>query len=226
MSKIGVVIPWRKEESRLKPLEYVLDWYATNLSSATVYYADKPGMWQHSGSRNLGVKMAEEDGCDVIICNDADTVPEIRPLLIAIEAAKNDMLIHNPYTICNYLDKDATNRIFDGERLGQSYEGYFVPNWVCGGVLVFQPQAWWLLGGMDEKIYTGAEDAMFARVHDVIHGRQIARHAGNIYCFWHERTEKETGEDWAREAYNNGIYYVYGEVTDPKLLVDFVKFRP
>ena len=189
MSKIGVVIPWREEESRLKPLQYVLNWYSANLPNAEVFFADKPGEWQHSGSRNIGVRKAQEAHCDIIICNDADTVPEIASLERAIEAAKSDLFIHNPYTMCHYLNKDATQAVLDGGSLNQS--GVTVLNWVCGGIFVFQLDAWWRLGGMDEKITTGPEDLALQRVHEVVNGTKINKHRGNIYCFWHERIEKE-----------------------------------
>ena len=224
MSKIGVVIPWREEESRLKPLQYVLNWYSANLPNAEVFFADKPGEWQHSGSRNIGVRKAQEAHCDIIICNDADTVPEIASLERAIEAAKSDLFIHNPYTMCHYLNKDATQAVLDGGSLNQS--GVTVLNWVCGGIFVFQLDAWWRLGGMDEKITTGPEDLALQRVHEVVNGTKIIKHSGNIYCFWHERIEKETKEDWDREAYNQNLYSIYLKTNDPNKIIELVKSRP
>jgi hypothetical protein len=222
LSKIGVVIPWREEESRLKPLQYVLDWYAINLPHAEIFFADKPGEWQHSGTRNLGVKKAQEALCDIIICNDADTTPEIASLNTAIESAKSDLFIHNPYTMCHYLDKDSTQAVLDGGPLGQSMVGVTMLSWVCGGVFVFQPEAWWRLGGMDEKITTGPEDLALQRAHEVINGTKIVKHAGNIYCFWHERIEKETKQDWEREAYNQSLYSEYLKTYNPTLMIELV----
>jgi hypothetical protein len=226
LSKIGVVIPWREEESRVRPLQYVLDWYAANFPHAEIFFADKPGEWQHSGTRNLGVRKAQEALCDIIICNDADTTPEIASLNKAIESAKNDLLIHNPYTMCHYLDKDATQAVLDGGPLGQSMIGVTMLNWVCGGVFVFQPEAWWRLGGMDEKITTGPEDLAFQRAHEVINGTKIVKHAGNIYCFWHERIEKETKQDWEREAYNQNLYAQYLTTNTPHEIIELVNSRP
>lgn len=226
MSKIGVVIPWREEASRLKPLEYLLEWYSKNLPEAEIFFADKPGEWQHSGTRNLGVKKAQDALCDIIICNDADTIPEINSLLRAIESAKTNLLIHNPYTMCHYLDKDATQEILDGQPFGHSSKGVRMLNWVCGGVFVFQPEAWWRLGGMDEKITTGPEDLAFERAHEVINGTKIIKHAGSIYCFWHERIEKETKEDWEREAYNQNLYARYLTASTPDEIIELVKSRP
>jgi len=219
--KLGVVIPWREEESRIRPLEYLINWYSVNLPDAKVYYADKPGKWQHSGSRNLGVKMAQQEGCDIIICNDADTIPELQSLLSSIESAKNDLFVHNPYKECNYLNKEATQKVFDGQPIN-ALLGVKIFNWVCGGIFVFQPEAWWKLGGMDEKIYTGPEDLVFERVHQVINGTKIIKHPGSIYCFWHERIEKETKEDWDREAYNQALYSEYLATNDPQQILKLV----
>jgi hypothetical protein len=223
LSKIGVVIPWRKEESRVRPLQYVLNWYATNLPDAEIFFADKPGKWQHSGTRNLGVRKAQEALCDIIICNDADTVPEIQSLLKTIEFAKNDLYIHNPYNVCNYLDKDATNKVLNGTNPWDSMQGVTSLTWACGGIFVFKPEAWWLLGGMDEKITTGPEDWAMQRVHQIIHTRKIVKHPGNIYCFWHERKEKETKEDLEREEYNQNLYAQYLSTQDKQSILELVK---
>jgi len=76
--KIGLVIPWRETPSRIKPLQMVLDWYQTNLPNIEVIYIDRQGeFWSASGSRNDGVRKAQEAHCDVIIINDADTISEI-----------------------------------------------------------------------------------------------------------------------------------------------------
>lgn len=222
--KIGVVIPYRETPSRKLALDVVLKWYENNYPGIDIIYADKPGEWQHSGTRNLGVKKAQEAGWDVIIMNDADTIPEFESLQRAISAAMSDKLIHNPYTMCHYLTDEQTQRVIAGEQpfaVGMTNQ----MSWLCGGVFVFRPEAWWILGGMDEKITTGPEDAAFQRAHQVIHDMNIVKHPGSIYCLSHDRVEKETKEDWDREAYNQNLYQEYLNTTDPKAMLDLVTRR-
>ena len=67
MIKIGLVIPWREQPSRIPLLKELLAWYEKNLPNVEIFYANRPGQfWQPSGSRNDGVKMAQDAKCDVI----------------------------------------------------------------------------------------------------------------------------------------------------------------
>jgi len=183
LSKIGLVIPWREQPSRIKPLEHVLDWYKTNLTDIEVFYSDRPGKyWSAAGSRNDGVKKAQEAHCDVIIINDADTIPEIEPLLEAIENCQKDGMVHNPYNFCKYYDKEATNKILSGIDINliRHSREYTEAN---GGIYVCTPEAWWSIGGMDEKfIQWGGEDSAFELAHTIIKGSKLIKHTGTIYC--------------------------------------------
>ena len=185
MSKIGLVIPWRPTPSRLKPLDAVLKWYQTNLPDIEIFYSDRPGQkWNAAASRNDGVKRAQEAHCDVVIINDADTLPEIQPLLEAVEQCKIDGFVHNPYTKCKYLDIEMSELFYAGKDIKLLKHTLFTP--ATGGVWVFTPEAWWSVGGMDEKFQQwGPEDAAFDVAHRIIKGVPLVSHEGYIYCLGH-----------------------------------------
>lgn len=218
--KIGIVIPWRATPSRLKALDIVLDWYKTNLTDIEVFYADRPGIWNLAASRNDGVKKAQEAHCDVIIVNDADTIPEIESLTQAINGCLEDKLIHLPFSIVNYLDESETDAYVSGKREGLKARLFF--NGVSG-VLVCKPEVWWELGGQDEKfVQWGGEDDAFHIAHKIIKRMPMVRHSGILYCFGHESQSKE--KDFDINYQNNlALLYKYYKFDTAKEVLDFVK---
>lgn len=198
--KIALVIPWKPTPSREKPLQAVLDWYKINLPDIDVIFANaSDDIWLPSASRNIGVKKAQEAHIDIIIMNDADTIPEISSLLEAIDAAYNDNLIHLPYMDARYLDEKSSEQYYNNEKLVQDclHTLYKYPD-ADGGIWVFKPQTWWDLGGMDEHFKQwGYEDRALHMAHHIIKGQPYARHLGTIYSFnhkeqWHDNKFNET----------------------------------
>jgi hypothetical protein len=185
LSKIGLVIPWREQPSRIKPLQAVLAWYKTNLPDIEVIFANaSEDIWLPSASRNIGVKKAQEAHCDVIILNDADTLPEIEPLLEAIEQCKTDGLVHSPYNKCKYIDIKMSELYYIGKDIKLLKHTLYSP--ATGGIWVCTPETWWDLGGMDEKFKQwGPEDEAFDISHRIIKGVSLVRHEGYIYCLGH-----------------------------------------
>lgn len=224
--KIGIVIPWRATPSRLKPLEKVLGWYDKHMPEAEIFYADRHGeLWNPGGSRNDGVQMAQDAGCDVVIINDADTLPEISPLLEAVNLAKTDNLIHNPFTFCKYYDETNTDMFYAGKPIEQCYELFTTPD-ACGGIFVCTPEAWWRVGGMDEKFQQwGAEDNAMLYAHSVITGHPFVKHPGTIYCLGHEKQEQDTNYVESRSV-NHNLYIDYLYITNPEDMLAFVKSKP
>lgn len=191
--KIGLVIPWRETPSRIKPLQSVLEWYQTNLSDIEIFYADRPGeKWNGAASRNDGVKKAQEAHCDVIIVNDADTIPEIKPLLEAIEHCQKDGMVHNPYTLCKYIENEMCEYYYNGTDIKLlKHRLYTEAN---GGIWVCTPETWWSIGGMDERfIQWGGEDMAFEMAHKVIKGNKLIKHDGYIYCLSHMQQFHDEG---------------------------------
>lgn len=220
--KIGLVIPWREQESRIKPLEIVIDWYKTNLSDIEIFYSDRPGKyWQASASRNDGVKKAQEAHCDVIIINDADTLPEIEPLLEAIEQCQKDNVVHNPYRYCKYFDKDMTRKFFDGADIKLLKHTLYTE--ANGGIYVCTPEAWWSVGGMDEKfIQWGGEDSAFELAHTIIKGTKLIKHDGFIYCLGHDQQIHDPGFNF-NHLRNIELYWLYYSASTPERMLALVK---
>lgn len=218
--KIGLVIPWRETPSRLKALGIVLDWYKTNLTDIEIFYADRPGVWNLSASRNDGVKRAQEAHCDVIIVNDADTIPEIEPLFKAIEECQKDNLIHLPYTIVNYLPESETDVYLSGKTHGLKTQLFFHGE---SGIYVCKPEVWWEIGGQDEKfVHWGGEDNAFFIAHRIIKKTEMVKHSGSIYAFGHVHQSNE--ENFETNYKNNlDLLHKYQRFDTAKEVLDFVK---
>jgi glycosyltransferase involved in cell wall biosynthesis len=220
--KIGIVIPWRPQPSRIKPFEAVVDWYKNNLPEAKIYLADRQGpTWNAAASRNDGMKAAEADGCDIVIFNDADTIPEIQALKDTMAIAINDDVLHNPWDVFHHLEGPGTDEFFAGKPVE---ECSFRPStWLFCGVIVCTPKAWWKIGGMDEKFKKwGAEDDCMAIAHKVINGIDLVKHPGKAYSLGHELQKKEPDFDI---HYNNNVKLMnqYKQITDPAEMLKFVK---
>ena len=214
MSKIGLVIPWREQPSRIKPLQAVLAWYKTNLPDIEIFFSDRPGdKWNAAASRNDGVKRAQEADCDVVILNDADTLPEIEPLLLAILHAKKDGLIHNPYTKCKYIDIEMSELYYAGKDIKLLKHTLYSP--ATGGIWVCTPEAWWSIYGMDEKFQQwGPEDAAFDISHRIIKGVPLVAHEGYIYCLGHVQQIHDEGFG-PSHRFNMELYDLYLKATTP-----------
>jgi len=213
--KIGLVIPWRPTPTRLKPFFAVRKWYQTNLPDIEIFYSDRPGdKWNAAACRNDGVKRAQEAHCDVIIINDADTLPEIEPLLEAIEQCKNDGLIHSPYNRCKYIDMEMSELYDSGANIKLiKYTQY---NIATGGVWVCTPETWWSIGGMDEKFQQwGPEDAAFDIAHRIIKGVPLVQHQGYIYCLGHVHQVNDEGFTSSHQ-FNTKLYGLYLSATTPE----------
>lgn len=220
--KIGLVIPWRETASRIKPLEMVLDWYQTNLPDIEIFYADRPGeYWNAAGSRNDGVKKAQDAHCDVIIINDGDTIPEIEPLLEAVEQCQQDGMVHNPYRLCKYFDKEITKLVLAGGDVKLLKHTLYTE--ANGGIYVCTPEAWWSVGGMDEKfIQWGGEDSAFELAHTIIKGSKLVKHDGYIYCLGHDTQIHDEGFNF-NHLRNIELYWLYYSASTPERMLALVK---
>lgn len=217
--KIGIVIPWREQPSRIPPFKAVVKWYEENLPEAKIYLPNHPGpVWLPSHTRNDGVRMAQEDGCDVIVMNDADTIPQIEPLRVAIDAAHKDNKIHIPYTDYRMLGSNGTKQFLtNGVDLERCFHRSYRE--ACSGTNVFTPETWWSLGGNDEKFKQwGYEDTAILYVHQVVTGSDFIRHKGVTFSLGHDLQPRG-----ATLQKNKSLYEHYLTIKDPLELVEFVK---
>lgn len=196
---ISVVIPWRWKKTRQFGFDAVCKWYRDNLPQANIITVDDGRTpFCLSGSRNLGVKQAEEAGANIVILSDADTVPEIGPLLFAIELAEKFDQVVLPYTEYRSLRADGTRQFKYGMALPRC--NCFIVDGACSGVYVFRPETWWKHYGQDERFRGwGFEDAAWYAAHKTLLGKEPRRVDGVVYAFSHASALKE-GPDYERNA--------------------------
>jgi hypothetical protein len=189
--KVAIVIPWRAQPDRRYAFDVVKQWYKNNLPDAKIILADDGK--RHfclSGCRNIGVKNAEESGADIVVINDADTLPEINPLLESIDAAFKDNYVHLPYTKYCSLRSQGTREFRNGKSLNQC--DAFIVDGACSGVYVTSPKTWWSHYGQDERFRGwGFEDAAWYTAHKIILGKDPVRHEGSVYSMHHKSATKK-----------------------------------
>lgn len=218
--KIGIVIPWREQESRIQPFNEVVSWYKHNFPDANMYFPDHPGEhWLPSHTRNDGMRMAEADGCEVVIFNDADTIPQYGSLIRAIRQSVTDGLMHNPYKNYYALTEYGTEKYLMGVDPSKCEAKLFKNS--CFGTVVCTPETWWSIGGMDEKFKQwGWEDTAMEQAHLVIKGTRFVKHYGSVYAIWHQPQPKKGSQTFSD---NKRLYEErYLKVKTAKEMLDLV----
>ena len=179
---VTALIPWRPQPSRLAAYDATIEWYQRNLPEVRVVSIDSDDeVFTLSRCRNLGVARADDD---VVIINDADTLPELSPLLEAISAARVDGLVHLPYTDYRWLGGIGTAQFAEGRELSQC--DYELVVGACSGVYVTTADTWWSHGGQDERFRGwGFEDAAWYLAHETLLDAPPQRHSGRVYAQHH-----------------------------------------
>ena len=196
---VAVVIPWLEKSDRKYAYDILTNWYEENLPEAMIipsYDGKKP--FCLSGSRNIGVNEAQNRGADVVIINDADTVPDITQLKQAIEYAMNNSCCVLPYDEYRSLRIEGTREFLRGLPL--EFCDYFKVEGACSGCYVTTPKTWWKHYGQDERFQGwGFEDAAWLSSHKTLLGMEPHRIAGAIYAFHHEGEVKK-GSQYSKNA--------------------------
>lgn len=195
--KVAVIIPWRYQQSREYAVRLVADWYATNLPDATVVKVDSDDeVFNLSAARNLGVR--QHSDYDVVILNDADTIPDLATLQEAIEQCQETGLVHLPYNEYRSLRLTGTQEYLGGKPVDEC--DHLVVDGACSGVYVTTPDTWWSHNGQDESFRGwGFEDAAWWVAHTTLLGQEPQRHVGRVYAFHHESSLKE-GDQYSANA--------------------------
>jgi hypothetical protein len=187
---LTVIIPWRRQATRVGAFNAVVDWYRANFPTVQINTVDTDDtVFNLSRCRNVGVNaMTDRDG--VVIINDADTIPEVGPLLAAVEAAATSGLVHLPYRDYHWLGSAGTAQYASGMALPEC-EFELVPG-ACSGVYVTTPTSWWSHGGQDERFRGwGFEDAAWHLAHETLLGEAPRRHAGRVFALHHKPELRE-----------------------------------
>lgn len=203
---VAIVIPWRAQPDRRYAFDIVRSWYKENFPDYKIILADDgKRVFCLSGCRNMGVKTAEELNADVVIINDADTIPEAEPLLEAVTQAYKDNYVHLPYTQYRSLRIQGTSEFKKGKPLNEC--DAFIVDGAVSGVYVTSPRTWWSHYGQDERFRGwGFEDAAWYTAHKVILGEEPIRHTGNVYSM-HHKSAKKTGPLYTANAQLCALYF-------------------
>jgi hypothetical protein len=193
-----VVIPWRPAPSRIDAFERVVGWYARTLPEFTVRTLDtEDELFALARIRNLAVADLEHSD-DVIVINDADTLPEPEPLRAAVAAAADTGRVQLPYTAYHWLGPEGSAQFAAGEAPQDC--AYELVHRACSGVYVTTRRTWQAHGGQDERFRGwGFEDAAWYLAHETLLGAPPQRHEGRIYALNHA-VETRAGEQYERNS--------------------------
>jgi len=187
---LTVLVPWRPQPTRVPAFAAVEDWYAQHLPEAVIRVVDSDdAIFNLSRCRNLGIASIA-DPREVVVINDADTLPQKDALLEAIAAASVSGLVHLPYDEYHWLGADGTAQYAAGTALDECE--FELVRGACSGVYVTTPQTWWAHGGQDERFRGwGFEDAAWYLAHETLLGEAPRRHHGRVYALHHTAEVRE-----------------------------------
>lgn len=182
---VAVIIPWRGGKPDRERHHAAVRAHLQSILPDAIHIDTDSGHqpFSRAGSRNRGVQLAQDVGCDVVVICDADTLVEREALLGAIEACA-DGLLHLPYRRYRSLTRRGLAQYNSGTPL-LDCEVDHDHEWATGGIYVIQAQAWWRAGGMDEAFRSwGFEDSAYRIAADALLGPTV-RHEGVIHHLWH-----------------------------------------
>jgi len=218
--KIGIVIPWRPQPSRMEPKKFVVAHYKKILPDAKIYFADKKGeRWNISGSRNIGCDMAIADGCDVIVVSDADIYVNKDTLLDACKYSFENDLCSLPFDHLGGIDEDEVSKFI---KHGIDGNTEYKIKWTraqMGGVCIITPKLFKLLNGWDERFTGwGYEDLAFRVAHILIAGSDIHRGSERTAAFWLGHSDR----DKSTETLNSKLFEFY-KILHKQEVEDWIK---
>ena len=161
--------------------------------------------FNRAATRNEAVFYAFSHNYDVIVLNDADTVPEEQPLNDAIRGAYTTDVVHYPFTTAYELIPKAMYQvgIQAASILVQRAYGKCQSE---GGIWVCKPEVWVKAGGQDERFNGwGCEDRAFIAANKTLVGDPV-KHQGALFCMYHDRTTNNE-DSWIPEEVQLLIQY-------------------
>lgn len=187
---VTVLIPWRPQPSRLAAFESVALWYRQNLPGVDLRSLDSDDeIFNLARCRNLGISSIS-DRDEVVVINDADTLPQLEPLQLAIAAASHSGLVHLPYDEYRWLGARGTAEYAAGLSLNDC--DFELVRGACSGIYVTTPATWWSHGGQDERFRGwGFEDAAWYVAHETLLGEAPRRTPGRVFALHHEAQVRE-----------------------------------
>jgi hypothetical protein len=193
-----VLIPWRPQPSRVPAFDTVVAWYRSEFGDVDIRTVDsEDDIFNLARCRNLGIALVGNPD-QVVIINDADTIPERDALLEAVYGAATSGRVHLPYDEYRWLGAEGTAHVTAG--VAHDDAAFELVHGACSGVYVTTPATWWAHGGQDETFRGwGFEDAAWYLAHETLLGEAPRRHAGRVYALHHEAAARE-GEQYDANA--------------------------
>ena len=187
---LTVLVPWRPQPSRIEAFDALKAWYARHLPDAVIRTFDSADeLFNLSACRNIAIASIDDQN-EVVVINDADTVPELGPLREAIADAATSNLVHLPYDRYHWLGREGTAQFLAGAEPADC--AYELVIGARSGVYVTTPKTWWSHGGQDERFRGwGFEDAAWYVAHETLLGEAPRRHVGAVYALHHETQLRE-----------------------------------
>jgi hypothetical protein len=188
MSRVVVAVPWRPQASRLDAFDQLVTWYQHHLPDVELRTIDTDdAIFNVARCRNQAVGAEGDD--DVVVLNDADTLPEREPLLRAIEGAAATSTVHLPYTEYRWFGAVGSAQYAAGVPADEC--DFDLVRGACSGVTVTTPRTWFAHGGQDERFRGwGFEDAAWYLAHETMLGRPPERIQGRVYALHHVPAER------------------------------------
>jgi hypothetical protein len=198
--KIGLVIPWRPQPSRVSAFEATMNRYSEQMPDVTTYYGDTSDeIFNLSGARNKGCMAAISDGCDVLIVSDADIFLDPHSLSKSIERVASENVVSLPFTELLLLSEMGSQELIAGRETLHSIRqkhGITVFNNQIGGVFVLNSSTFRILNGWDERfVGWGFEDLAMNEAHKVILGKNYHRAHGIAGSLHHGDRDKSKLEE-------------------------------
>ncbi len=188
--RVVVAVPWRSTPDRLKAFLYVRDWYAENFPDWSFGTADSGHEpFSRAGSRNACVRMAENACADVVVLNDADTVPVKGAVAAAVYGAHDDGRLHFGLDRMLYLTIEEQEAFDRGEmpiRTALHHDS---------SVIAIRPSSYWEAGGQDERFTGyGGEDGALTSAASAILGTCVW-HQGTAISLYHDGSCRDIGSE-------------------------------
>jgi hypothetical protein len=167
-----VCIPWRTATGRKDSHQRVVDFWAHH-GFGVVHGSSPNFLFNAAQARNDAVRHTHSE---VVIVADADTIPDIAPVLEAIE---DPWGVVWPFTNYRHIAPEWVRRAdLMAAPVAQEYHGS------PGGLFVLKRQLYWDLNGMDERfIGWGYEDTAFMAVAETL--STVTRLPGTVFSFDH-----------------------------------------
>lgn len=193
--KVGVAVPWRPQASRITASRVFLNFYQNYFPEFNFYFADADTeQWSAGQARNKSTQLAIDDGCNVIVSADADSIPNKQALRAAINRAYETDRIVQPFYRRFDMDQETTEQYMRRSVSKKEIRGKAKFSWHHPGVLlVLTPKVFEDLNGWDERFFgCSGEDVALEFAHKAIYGTEYFRVDSDVYSLWHDDRDMAT----------------------------------